>query len=58
MFGSALLGLIMSVTEYFFERRKAMEAFWQASFRATNELRKAEPIQCDIPKDLCIHITN
>ena len=28
LFGSAALGFIMSITEYYVERRKAMEEFW------------------------------
>lgn len=54
LFGSAFLGLIMSVTEYYVERKRALESFWKTSLRVTNELRKAKPMNCEIPKDLCI----
>lgn len=28
LLGSAVLGFIMSITEYYVEKRRAMEAFW------------------------------
>ena len=40
IFGSALLGAIMSLTEYFVERRKAMEQFWDEARKVLKELRK------------------
>ena len=48
VFGSALLGFIMSLTEYFTERRNAMERFWDLARRALNQLRKIEYIEYSI----------
>ena len=42
VFGSALLGFIMSLTEYFVEKRNAMECFWQESRDALIKLRKVK----------------
>ena len=39
LFGSAALGFIMSITEYYVERRKAMEEFW---IQAVNVLKRIE----------------
>lgn len=52
VFGSALLGFIMSLTEYFVERRNAMECFWQESRNALIKLRKVKYISIDAPVDL------
>ena len=41
IFGSALLGFIMSLAEYFTERRKAMEQFWTEARRVLVQFRKA-----------------
>ena len=45
VFGSALLGFIMSLVEYFSERKKAMEQFWIEAKLA--QFRKAEYIYFD-----------
>ena len=52
VFGSALLGFIMSLTEYFVEKRNAMECFWQESRDALIKLRKVKYINIDAPVDL------
>lgn len=52
VFGSALLGAIMSLTEYYVERRKAMEQFWSEARTVLNELRKIRYINVDAPHDL------
>lgn len=51
-FGSALLGVIMSLTEYFVERRKAMEQFWNEARKVLHELRKIRYINTEAPHDL------
>lgn len=52
VFGSALLGAIMSLTEYFVERRKAMEQFWDEARKVLHELRKIRYINTEAPHDL------
>ena len=54
IFGSALLGFIMSLTEYFAERRKAMEYFLMASYKVYSKLRKIKYIDTDEPRDLIV----
>lgn len=57
-FGSSLLGFLMSLTEYFVERRKAMESFWLEGVSAVSQLRKAKWIDISEPKEMilnCIH---
>lgn len=49
IFGSALLGFIMSITEYNVTRRTAMEAFWQESGKALRKLRKIKYFNTDTP---------
>lgn len=52
VFGSALLGAIMSLTEYFVDRRKSMEQFWDEARKVLNELRKIRYINVDAPHEL------
>ena len=52
VFGSALLGFIMSLVEYFSERKKAMEQFWIEAKRVLAQFRKAEYIYFDEPEDI------
>ena len=40
IFGGAALGFIMSLTEYYVERRKAMEEFWLQATKVLNELNR------------------
>lgn len=47
IFGSALLGFIISFVEYFGERRNSMEWFYQEASIALNELRKLHPFTED-----------
>ncbi len=54
VFGSALLGFIISLIEYFFERRTAMEVFWQEARKALAQLRKIIHIDIDAPMDLVL----
>lgn len=55
-FGSAALGFIMSITEYFVEKRKAMEEFWLQAITVLKELRKIKYIDVDAPMDLIIDV--
>lgn len=50
-FGSALLGFIMSITEYSFARRNAMETFWQEAGKALSKLRKIKYFNTDAPRE-------
>ena len=54
IFGSALLGFIMSLVEYFTERRKAMEQFWLEAGQVLAQFRKAKYIKFDEPEDLVL----
>lgn len=54
IFGSALLGLIMSLVEYFSERKKAMEQFWIEAKRVLAQFRKAKYIYFDEPEEIVI----
>ena len=51
IFGSALLGFIMSIIEYNVERRTAMEVFWIESRKALAKLRKIKYFNADAPLD-------
>lgn len=51
VFGSALLGFIMSIIEYNVERRTAMEVFWKESRIALAKLRKIKYFNTDAPLD-------
>lgn len=51
VFGSALLGFIMSIIEYNVERRTAIEAFWIESRKALAKLRKIKYFNADAPLD-------
>ena len=52
IFGSALLGFIMSLIEYFSERKNTMENFWDLARRALNQLKKIEYIEYRIPNNI------
>lgn len=52
VFGSALLGFIMSLVEYFSERKKAMEQFWHEAGRVLVQFRKAKYIHFDEPEEI------
>ena len=54
LLGSAVLGFIMSITEYYVERRKAMEEFWNQAINILKELRKIKHLDLDAPADLII----
>lgn len=54
VFGSALLGFIMSIIEYNVARRTAMELFWQEAGKALGELRKIKYFNTDTPLDKII----
>ena len=54
IFGSALLGFIMSLIEYFAERRKAMEDFLRAAYKVYVQLRKIKLLKLDQPQDLIL----
>lgn len=54
IFGSALLGFIMSVIEYSVERRRAMEVFWKEALKVLKLLRKIKPIDISEPQDILL----
>lgn len=54
LFGSAVLGFIMSITEYYVERRKAMEEFWIQATNVLKEIKKIKYLDVDAPIDLII----
>ena len=54
IFGSALLGFIMSLIEYFAERRKAMEDFLRAAYKVYVQLRKIKLLKLDEPQELIL----
>ena len=54
VFGSALLGFIMSLVEYFTERRKAMEQFWVEARRILAQFREAKCIKFNEPEDMVV----
>ena len=54
IFGSALLGFIMSLIEYFAERRKAMEAFLKAAYKIYSNFRQIKYVDVDAPQDLIV----
>ena len=54
IFGSALLGFIMSLIEYFAERRKAMEDFLSAAYSVYVQLRKIKLLKLDQPQNLIL----
>lgn len=52
IFGGAALGFIMSLTEYYVERRRAMEEFWLQATKVLNELKKIKYLDVDAPLKL------
>lgn len=52
LFGSSLLGFIMSLVEYFSERKKAMEEFWQEANHILNQYRKIRPVMHSFPREM------
>ena len=54
IFGGAALGCIMSLTEYYVERRKAMEEFWLQATKVLNELKKIKYLDVDAPINLIV----
>lgn len=54
LLGSAVLGFIMSITEYYVERRKAMEECWIQATNILKELRKIKHLDMDAPTNLII----
>lgn len=53
-FGSALLGFLMTIIEYFSERKRAMESFLKASYKFTVALRNIKYIDFEEPKELLL----
>ncbi len=58
IFGSALLGCIMSLIEYFAERKKAMEDFLSAAYRAFVQLKRIKYIDVNEPQELIFNCIN
>lgn len=58
IFGGAALGFIMSLTEYYAERRKAMEEFFLQATNVLNELRKIKYLDVDAPINLIVDAIN
>ncbi len=54
IFGSAVLGFIMSFIEYLAEREKAMATFWQEAQAILREFRKLKPLCVDEPEELLL----
>ena len=54
IFGSALLGFIMSLIEYFAERRRAMEDSLRAAYKVYVQLRKIKFLKLDEPQVLIL----
>ena len=54
IFGSALLGFVMSLIEYFSERRGAMEVFWTETINVLTQYRKAKPLVLSEPEELVL----
>lgn len=54
--GSAVLGFIMSITEYYVEKRKAMEEFWSQARSVLRELRKIKNLDVDAPINLILAV--
>lgn len=52
LFGSAFLGFIMSLIEYFSERKSSMEKFWIEARKVIIQFRKAKPIVISEPEEL------
>ena len=50
----AMVGFIMSLTEYYVERRKAMEEFWLQATKVLNELKKIKYLDVDAPINLIV----
>ncbi len=58
IFGSAFLGFIMSLIQYFSERRIGMEKFWKAAISALDILERIPFVDIDAPYGLvlnCLH---
>lgn len=58
IFGGAVLGFIMSLTEYYVERQRAMEAFWIEAINVLNELKKIKYLDIDAPINLIADAIN
>lgn len=56
IFGSALLGFIMSLTEYFPERKKTMENFWTETYKVIDAMQKLKYVDVDEPKDIVLAV--
>ena len=54
VFGSALLGFIMSLIEYLVERKHSMEVFWDEGRKALTALRKYHYIDIDPPVEMVL----
>lgn len=54
IFGGSSMGFLMTLVEYFSERRKAMEEFWNEGYSVLRQLRKAQYIHFDEPEELVI----
>lgn len=55
LFGSAFLGFIMSLIEYFSERKDSMEKFWMEARKVLIQFRKAKPIVTNVPEELILN---
>ena len=54
IFGGAALGFIMSLTEYYVERQRAMEEFWIQAIHVLHELRKIKYLDVEVPINLIV----
>lgn len=55
LFGSAFLGFIMSLIEYFSERKSSMEKFWIEARKVLVQFRNAKPIVMNEPEELILN---
>ena len=55
LFGSAFLGFIMSLIEYFSERKSSMEKFWIEARKVLVQFRNAKPIVMNEPEELMLN---
>lgn len=54
IFSGAALSFIVSLTEYYVEKRKAMEEFWLQAIKILNKLKKIKYLDVDAPINLIV----
>lgn len=56
LFGSALVGFMMSITEYYVERDRAINEFFYQASKILEELRQIKYLDTDAPSDLIVKV--